>query len=182
MKLQPFTAILLIGVSVALPAHSSANCPGAFLHREDCRTLTEIARRAQSMMTIAPFTRTAVWHPSTLDARGHAGMFVSSLKPLFHSEELAIREQHEAWLLVSLLAVVKYAENSEELIDYIGFTDANGQSGEVNDQRWYYRLDMDTAVKIQRAVIAEKLKAGDAIQQIRRSWTKVTEHSEFASR
>jgi hypothetical protein len=132
------------------------------------------------MMSIAPFTRTAVWHPASRDVRGQTAMFVSSLKPLFHSDERLVLQQRETWLLVSLVAVVKYAENSEQLIDYIGFTDANGQSGELDDQRWYYRLDMEVAVKIQRALITGRLRPWEALQWINRSWTKVTEHSELA--
>ncbi len=181
LALHLIAAVIASTALAMLPPAAKASGPGVFLHWEDSRTLTEIASRAQSMMTIAPFTRTAVWHPAARDARGETAMFVSSLKPLFHSEDRSIREQHETWLLISLVAVIKYAENRESLIDYIGFTDAEGQSGETTGQRWYYRINIEDAKKLQRSLITGRIKPWEALQYLQQTWKKVTPHSDLAA-
>lgn len=157
--------------------HSSLEPKAAkVLDRREILTLESIAYRAESMMTLLESVPTSVWAHGVHDQRGRMGLFVGSARPLFGvKDEMTTQQRHE-WLVCSLIAVVKYSEGSP--VGHIGFTDVDG----LNDQRWYYDLDMATAREIHRLVVRGEISLKRGYEMMARSWEKVTAEHEFAVR
>ena len=146
------------------------------LSRSELLPLESIARRAQSMMSIATFTATKVWPHGVRDQQGRLGIFLSSGRPLFNDSTPAVVNAKEIWAVLALLAAVKYSEGSE--VGHIAFTDCNGETGE----RWYYDICMDDARRIQLMLLHGDVRHEEAFKLMELSWQKVTAEHHLAIR
>ena len=73
-----------------------------------------------------------------------------------------------AWVVLGLIAAVKYAEGSQ--LGHIAFTDADRLQGE----RCYYDLDIAPAREIHRDLLRGRLALDVAFDVIAARWEKVT--------
>jgi hypothetical protein len=144
------------------------------LSRTELLQLEDIARRAQSMMSVATFTSTRVWPHGVRDRQGRLGIFLSSQRTLFNKPTIDMVKAKEAWVVFGLLAAVKYSEGSQ--VGHVAFTDISGETGE----RWYYDISMDEARGIHELIVRGILRPEDAFKLIEAAWQKVTPQHEYA--
>ena len=118
--------------SSALPSSqavlSGDSKAGRTLSRAELLPLEAVAGRVQSMMSEVAFTSTRVWPHGVRDQQGRIGIFLSSERPLFNDPTPAIAQAKEDWVVIGLVAAVKYSEGSQ--IRHIAFTDSRGETGE----------------------------------------------------
>jgi hypothetical protein len=144
------------------------------LSRAELLPLEAIARRVQSMMSVATFTPTRVWPHGVRDRQGRLGIFLSSGRPLFNDPTLAIVKAKEAWVVFGLVAAVKYSEGSQ--VGHVAFTDSSGETGE----RWYYDISMAEAREIHALMLRGILRPENAFKFIEAAWQKITPQHEYA--
>ena len=183
---QLLTAFNLTAAACMLPVHvlvgmeslaASAQSPrGRVLDRVELHALENIARRAQSMMELSNVVPTRVWPHAVTDARGRQGLFISSMRPMFDENDEYLIKFKRAWVVLGLIAAVKYAEGSQ--LGHIAFTDVDGLQGE----RCYYDLDIAPAREIHRDLIRGHLALDDAYDVIAARWEKVTCSHDLAIR
>ncbi len=141
------------------------------LSRAEMLPLEAIARRVQSMMSVATFTPTRVWPHGVRDQQGRLGIFLSSERPLFNDPTPAMVQAKEAWVVFGLIAAVKYSEGSQ--VGHVAFTESRGETGE----RWYYDISMAEAREIHEMLISGILRPENAFKLIEAAWQKVmTDH------
>ena len=164
--------LVLMGMeSLAAPAKPAA---ARVLDRVELHALENISRRAESMMEMSNVVTTRVWPHAVTDARGRQGIFISSMRPLFEEKDAHLVKVKRAWVVLGLIAAVKYAEGSQ--LGHIAFTDADGLQGE----RYYYDLDIAPAREIQRDLLRGRLALEDAFDVIAARWEKVTATHDLA--
>lgn len=146
---------------------------GRALSRAELLPLEAVAGRVQSMMSEIAFTFTRVWPHGVRDEQGRIGIFLSSERPLFNDPTPAIVQAKEDWVVIGLVAAVKYAEGSQ--IRHIAFTDSRGETGE----RWYYDLSMAEAREIHGLMIRGVLHPENAYRVIEARWQKVTPQQKY---
>jgi hypothetical protein len=144
------------------------------LSRAELLPLEAIAKRVQSMMSVASFTPTRVWPHGVRDQQGRLGIFLSSKRFLFDDPTPAIVQAKEAWVVFGLVAAVKYSEGSQ--VGHVAFTDSNGETGE----RWYYDISMAEAREIHEMLIRGIVRPENAYRLIEAAWQKITPHHEYA--
>jgi hypothetical protein len=149
----------------APPAGSNA---ARALSRAELLPLEAIAGRVQSMMSEVAFTSTRVWPHGVRDQQGRLGIFLSSERPLFNDPTPAIVQAKEDWVVIGLVAAVKYSEGSQ--IRHIAFTDSRGETGE----HWYYDISMVEAREIHEMLIRGIVRPENAYRLIEAAWQKVT--------
>jgi len=174
------SALLIAGNEIArsannaqLSAVSQSAAPveikaGRPLIRSELLPLEAIARRVESMMSVATFTTTRVWPHGVRDQQGRLGIFLSSERPVFHDSKPILVRAKEAWVVFGLIAAVKYSEGSQ--VGHLAFTDSNGETGE----RWYYDISMAEAREIHGMMIRGILKPENAFKVIETVWQKIT--------
>jgi hypothetical protein len=164
--------------SSALPSSqtvlSGDSKAGRALSRAELLPLEAVAGRVQSMMSEVAFTSTRVWPHGVRDQQGRIGIFLSSERPLFNDPTPAIAQAKEDWVVIGLVAAVKYSEGSQ--IRHIAFTDSRGETGE----RWYYDLSMAEAREIHEMMIRGVLRPENAYKLIEARWQKVTPQHKYA--
>jgi flagellar motor protein MotB len=164
--------------SSALPSSqtvlSGDSKAGRALSRAELLPLEAVAGRVQSMMSEVAFTSTRVWPHGVRDQQGRIGIFLSSERPLFNDSTPAISQAKEDWVVIGLVAAVKYSEGSQ--IRHIAFTDSRGETGE----RWYYDLSMAEAREIHEMMIRGVLRPENAYKLIEARWQKVTPQHKYA--
>jgi hypothetical protein len=166
IHLMAFGALEAAGdQSASQPRHPQAGLP---LDRVELLALQSIAERAESMLSIADAIPTRVWPHGVRDERGRQGIFIGSLRPLFEESLPRLVEARKAWVVVSLIAAVKYSEGSE--VGHIAFTDANGLQG----GKFYYDIDITHARAIHRDILIGALALDKAYEVIATKWEKVT--------
>lgn len=166
--------IVLVGMeSLAQPPLPAT---GRVLVRVEFHALENIARRAESMMEVSNVVPTRVWAHAVTDARGRQGIFISSMRPLFDEKDERLVLAKRAWVVLGLIAAVKYAEGSP--LGHIAFTDADGLQGE----RCYYDLDIVPAREIHRDLLRGRLALDQAYDVIASRWEKVTSSHDLAIR
>ena len=74
------------------------------LSRAELLPLEAIARRVQSMMSVATFTPTRVWPHGVRDYQGRLGIFLSSERPILHDAAPETVLAKEAWVVFGLAA------------------------------------------------------------------------------
>ncbi len=79
-------------------------------------------------------------------------------------------QRQKTWILLAVIATVKYSESSRNAVDYIAITDPLGLTGE----RWYYELELKTAAGIHSQFINEGLSLEQSCSNIMSSWHRVT--------
>ncbi|MCX6851102.1 MAG: hypothetical protein NTY98_19505 [Verrucomicrobia bacterium] len=149
----------------AQPAKSKAE---RALSRSELLPLEAIARRVQSMMSVATFTPTRVWPHGVRDRQERLGIFLSSERPLFNDPTPAMVQAKKAWVVFGLVAAVKYSEGSQ--VGHVAFTDSRGETGE----RWYYDISMAEAREIHEMLICGIVQPENAFRLIEAAWQKVT--------
>jgi len=167
---------VLVLVGMESLAASAQPPTGRVLDRVELHALENIARRAESMMELSNVVPTRVWPHAVTDACGRQGIFISSMRPLFDEKEQQLIKVKRAWVVLGLIAAVKYAERSQ--LGHIAFTDADGLQGE----RCYYDLDIAPAREIQRDLIRGRLALEEAYDVIASHWEKVTSSHDLAIR
>lgn len=155
------------------PRHPQAGLP---LDRVELLALQSIAERAESMLSIADAIPTRVWPHGVRDERGRQGLFIGSLRPLFEESHPRLMEARKAWVVVGLIAAVKYSEGSQ--VGHIAFTDANGLQG----GKFYYDIDITNARAIHRDILIGALALDKAYEVIATKWEKVTAEQSLAVR
>lgn len=164
--------------SSALPSSqavlSGDSKAGRTLSRAELLPLEAVAGRVQSMMSEVAFTSTRVWPHGVRDQQGRIGIFLSSERPLFNDPTPVIAQAKEDWVVIGLVAAVKYSEGSQ--IRHIAFTDSRGETGE----RWYYDLSMAEAREIHEMMIRGVLRPENAYKLIEARWQKVTPQHKYA--
>jgi len=167
--------------SAKMPSsNSSQRAPSAesnaarALSRAELLPLEAIAKRVQSMMSVASFTPTRVWPHGVRDQQGRLGIFLSSERPLFTDPTPTIVKAKEAWVVFGLVAAVKYSEGSQ--IRHIAFTDSQGETSE----RWYYDISMVEAREIHEMLILGIVRPENAYRLIEAAWQKITPRHEYA--
>jgi hypothetical protein len=161
-------------------SNSSQSAPSAesnaarALSRAEFLPLEAIAKRVQSMMSVASFTPTRVWPHGVRDQQGRLGIFLSSERPLFTDPAPTIVKAKEAWVVFGLVAAVKYSEGSQ--IRHIAFTDSQGETSE----RWYYDISMVEAREIHEMLIRGIVRPENAYRLIEAAWQKITPRHEYA--
>lgn len=155
------------------PRHPQAGIP---LDRLELLALQSIAERAESMLSIAEAIPTRVWPHGVRDERGRQGLFIGSLRPLFEESHPRLVEARKAWVVVGLIAAVKYSEGSQ--VGHIAFTDANGLQG----GKFYYDIDITHARAIHRDLVIGTLAFEEAYDVIATTWEKVTADHSLAAR
>jgi hypothetical protein len=164
--------------SSALPSSqavlSGDSKAGRALSRAELLPLEAVAGRVQSMMSEVAFTSTRVWPHGVRDQQGRIGIFLSSERPLFNDPTPVIAQAKEDWVVIGLVAAVKYSEGSQ--IRHIAFTDSRGETGE----RWYYDLSMAEAREIHEMMIRGVLRPENAYKLIEARWQKVTPQHKYA--
>jgi len=170
--------LVLVGMETQqqVPPAPSATAPGKLLTRTELLALENIAHRAESMMAVSNIVPTRVWPHAVQDARGRQGIFISSLRPLLEEKDERLIMAKRAWVVLGLVAAVKYAEGSQ--IGHIAFTDADGLQGE----RYYYDLDIAHARDIQRDLLRGRLALNAAYEVISARWEKITAEHDLATR
>lgn len=176
------TALLihLMALSALEAAGDPSNAParhpqaGVPLDRLELLALQSIAQRAESMMGIAEAIPTRVWPHGVRDEKGRQGIFFGSLRPLFEESHPQLVEAKKAWVVVGLIAAVKYAEGSQ--VGHIAFTDANGLQG----GSFYYDIDISHAREIHRNLLVGALAFERAYEVIATKWEKVTADNSLA--
>lgn len=149
---------------------------GKLLDRTELLLLENISRRAESMMAVSNIVPARVWPHAVADAKGRQGIFISSMRPLFEEKDPRLVLAKRAWVVLGLVAAVKYAEGSP--LGHIAFTDADGMQG----GRYYYDLDITHARDIQRDLLRGRLHFEDAYDVISARWEKVTAEHDLAVR
>lgn len=144
------------------------------LSRAELVPLEAIARRVQSMMSVATFTPTRVWPHGVRDQQARLGIFLSSERPLFNDHTPAMVQAKEAWVVFGLVAAVKYSEGSQ--VGHVAFTDSSGETGE----RWYYDISMAEAREIHELLVRGILRPENAFKLIEAAWQKITPQHEYA--
>ncbi len=176
------TATFLLAHLIALFTHAAGGAEtqpparhpkaGVPLDRQELLAVKSVASRAESMLDIADAVPTRVWAHGVRDQKGRQGIFIGSLRPLFEESHPRVVEARRAWVVVGLIAAVKYAEGSG--VGHIAFTDANGLQGE----RFYYDIDMSDAREVHRRLVAGTLPFEEAYDVITSKWEKITaDHS-----
>lgn len=151
--------------------HQRAAAP---LNRVELHKLEEIAGSIESMMMVARSVSTRSWPHGVRDAKGRLGIFIGSSHPLFDELDAHGAHSREAWVVLGLVAAVKYCEGSQ--VGHIGFTDTRGMFGE----QWYYDLDMATAREIHRLLTHGLIPPAIAFRMISSAWQKVTVNHQLA--
>lgn len=143
---------------------------------DELRVVTEIGRRMESLMALSKEARTKVWASGTRDADGRLGIYFICSKPLLARTDAPGLDARRAWVMLAVFAAVKYTEESPVAIDYIGFADPSGMSGE----RWFFRLDMSTARQVQHEFFANTIDLETGFDHIIAAWRRVTPQSAVA--
>ena len=141
---------------------------------EGVRTLTHIAEKISSMMNTGHSLTSKVWPDFNTDIHGRGGIFIACSHPLTPTSDQEFILRQRTWLLLAVIATVKYSETSRGAVEYIAITDPLGQSGE----RWYYKLEMEKAAHIHHLFVKERLSLEESCDRIVSSWHKVTSASE----
>jgi hypothetical protein len=181
------SAVMIAGneTTSSANAQSSATSPSAqpvkskaerALTRSELLPLEAIARRVQSMMSVATFTPTRVWPHGVRDYQGRLGIFLSSERPILHDAAPETVLAKEAWVVFGLVAAVKYSEGSQ--VGHVAFTDSRGETGE----RWYYDISMSEAREIHEMLISGILQPENAFRLIEAAWQKVTTDQVLAAK
>jgi hypothetical protein len=149
---------------------STHDAHGAVLGREELDGLKAISQNISSMMTVTDFVHTQVWPHAVRDSKGRAGIFISCSFPLLSSQGEKAAIARESWVILAVIAAVKYSEDSAVPLQHLAFTDPNGE----NQSSWYYDLDMDVARYIHRQLVHGGMSKQQAYAMVERSWVKVS--------
>ncbi len=141
------------------------------LNREELHELNSITKNIAEMMSLPDLIHTSVWPHAVRDSKGRTGIFVSCSFPLLSTSGEMVQTAREHWVLLAVIAAVKFLEGSSVQIQHLGFTDPNG----TMDNSWYYDLDMNTARYIHRQLAHGGMSKDQAFALIERSWIKITE-------
>lgn len=155
---------------------------GNLLSSNELLHLENIARRTEAMMNHFNLVPTRVWPHAVTDAKGRQGLFISSLRPLFASTDERDVLAKRAWVVLGLIAAVKYAEGSQ--IGHIAFTDTDTDtdSDGFQEDRYYYDFDIAQARDIHRDLVSGRLALEEAFEIIASHWEKVTAEHDLAIR
>lgn len=139
-------------------------------HITEIRALTEISEKIASMMEVGQSAKAKVWPDIETDFEGRHGIFIACSRPLFPAVNEPGMDQRKSWVMLAVLAAVKYTDGGSVAVDYIAFTDPLGQSGE----RWYYLLEMKDAIFVQHRLLLGGLSMEQGYDKISAVWRRVT--------
>jgi hypothetical protein len=137
---------------------------------DEMRQLTKIVARIKSMMTVDQGVKTGVWSDAVSDPEGHIGIFMACSQPMAVAINNPGLDMRKSWVILAVLAAVKYTEDSPVIVNYIAFTDPLGLSSE----RWFYKLDMSAASLVRRDILSGRLSMEQGYDKIVASWRRVT--------
>ncbi|MEQ1752201.1 MAG: hypothetical protein ABL974_22460, partial [Prosthecobacter sp.] len=112
-----------------------------------------------------------VWSDAVSDPIGDIGIFIACSRPLQPTVNNPGLDRRKSWVLLGLLAVVKYTEDSPVDIKYIAYTDPEG----LNDDRWFYKLDMSAANLVRREILTGRISMEKGYDKIVAAWHRVTQ-------
>ncbi len=136
----------------------------------EIRALTEISEKIASMMEVGQSAKAKVWPDIDTDFEGRHGIFIACSRPLYPAVNEPGMDQRKSWIMLAVLAAVKYTDGGSVAVDYIAFTDPLGQSGE----RWYYQLEMKDAIFVQHRLLLGGLSMEQGYNKISAVWRRVT--------
>jgi hypothetical protein len=137
---------------------------------DDFRFLTRTGEKISSMMNAGQTLTSKVWPDFSTDLEGRRGIFIACSQPLIPTSNEDDMQRQKTWILLAVIATVKYTEANRRAVDYIAITDPLGLSGD----RWYYELEMKTAAGIHSQFINEGLSLEESCRLIMASWHRVT--------
>ncbi len=190
LRLWPISAIALTGImpvwavetsaerTVKQPrphsAPSQARIPSKkaasqMIGVDHMRAVTGIAQRMEAMMDLVKGASTVVRPEATLDREGRAGIFIICSRPFFPPPDTSGLSSQKAWVMMAVFAAVKHTNDSPFPVDYLGFTDLSA----MEDDSWYFKLEMSTAILVQRQLQANTISLEQGYDQITSAWQRV---------
>jgi hypothetical protein len=137
---------------------------------DDIRFLTRTGEKISSMMNAGQTLTSKVWPDFSTDLEGRRGIFIACSQPLIPTSNEDDMQRQKTWILLAVIATVKYTEANRRAVDYIAITDPLGMAGE----RWYYELELTTAAGIHSQFFNEGLSLEQSCRMIMSSWHRVT--------
>lgn len=138
---------------------------------EELRQLTKIVAGIKSMMAVDQAAKTGVWWDAVSDPEGRIGIFMACSQPLAVAINNPGLDMRKSWVLLAVLAAVKYTEDSPVTVSYIAFTDPQGLSGD----RWFYKLDMSDAALVRSEILNGRISMEQGYDKIVAAWRRVTQ-------
>jgi len=140
---------------------------------DQMRVLSAITSKIAYMMTADPAVKCKVWPDIATESIGRHGIIIACSRSLYLDSNEPGMDVRKSWVMLAVLACVKYTEGSPVTVDYIGFTDPEGLSGE----RWYYELKMSTAENVHHQIRRGTITMQDGYDQVASAWQRVTSSS-----
>ena len=151
---------------------SSSDISRRMLGADEMIVVSTIAGRMAGMMSVIGDNHTRVLPQGVRDPDGRLGIIVVSSEPLVPPADAPWKVASKKWVMLAVMAAVKYTAGSPVPIDYIGFTDTQGMGG--SSGRWFYELNLSTARLVQRQLLSHTITTEQAFEKVTASWRRVT--------